>query len=54
MSISNCPHCNSNYDQDYNVEHEEECESNPENSDEEPVDHFEETIQHRELNSGLI
>lgn len=26
MSITYCPHCSTLYDQDYNVEHEEECE----------------------------
>jgi len=25
MSISRCPHCDNEYDQDYNVEHEEDC-----------------------------
>ena len=35
MSIANCPHCNEYYDQDFNVEHEEECEENPVNMEEE-------------------
>ena len=25
MSIAFCPHCYTQYDQDFNVEHEEEC-----------------------------
>ena len=25
MSISTCPYCGEMYDQDFNVEHEEEC-----------------------------
>lgn len=25
MSVTYCPHCSTLYDQDYNVEHEEEC-----------------------------
>ena len=30
MSISICQYCGTHYDQDYNVEHEEECETEEE------------------------
>lgn len=33
MSIDVCKHCNFTYDQDYNLEHEDECESNPDNEE---------------------
>lgn len=31
MSIEICKHCEIQYDQDYDVEHEDECPENPEN-----------------------
>ena len=30
MSIDICPHCGDYYDQDWNVEHPDECGENPE------------------------
>ena len=35
MSIDICKYCGLKYDQDYNVEHEDECEENPDNMEEE-------------------
>jgi len=35
MSIIICKYCNNRIDTDYNAGHEEECESNPENLEEE-------------------
>lgn len=31
MSIEICKYCGMKYDQDFNVEHEDECPANPEN-----------------------
>ena len=41
MSIDNCQYCNEYYDQDFNVEHEEECESNPKNMEKTTLERLE-------------
>lgn len=33
MSMNKCLYCDEVYDEDFNVEHPEECESNPDNSE---------------------
>lgn len=33
MSMAFCPHCDTMYDQDFNVEHEEECTDEKETDD---------------------